>query len=264
MPFTEINARVIPNTLKGKLLLGTVINNNDPLHLDRIQVEIPELFNPDMGELPWCMPAKNPVFGQGATWGLYGVPAVGSTVIIELQDGDSNFPVYRSFAQIQPNVNAEFDTPNKWGFIDPSGNKLFVDMETQTFQFTHSSGSVLTFSEGKQVTISCADITANVENTASVNCTTSNVNCTTSNVSSETSNIDTQQFNVTAQQSTFDCPTNNFAGIVNCQSIATGYGGGAGTATLQNVIVSDSLEAGGIEMITHTHTGVHGETSGPH
>lgn len=250
MPFSEINARVIKNDLKGKFLLGEVIDNNDPLHMDRIKVKIPELYNPDLGELPWCMPAKNPVFGQGKTWGLYGVPAIGSTVIIELQDGDANFPIYRCFAQIKPNVNVEYDTPNKWGFVDPSGNKLLVDMEAQTFTFTHCTGSVLHFGPDQQVQLTCKNLQANVEQTANINCTTANTQA--------------DQFNVTASQSTFDCPTNNFSGIINCQSLATGYGGSAGTATLQNVTVSDSLEAGGVEMITHTHTAPHGETTGPH
>lgn len=264
MPFSEINSRVVKDTLKGKLLLAEVVDNNDPLHMDRIKVKIPELYEPELCEVPWCMPAKNPVFGQGKTWGLYGVPAIGSTVIIELQDGDANFPVYRSFAQTKPNINLEFDTPNKWGFVDPSGNKLLVDMEIKTFTFTHSTGSILYFGPDQQVYVSCKTLQADVAQSATVNTETSTVNCTTSNVKCSTANTEAETFNVKASQSTFDCPTNNFAGIVNCQSIATGYGGGAGTATLQNVTVSDSLEAGGIEMITHTHTGVHGETSGPH
>ena len=278
MPFTEINNKAPDTSLKGKLLLGEVVNNDDPLHLDRIQVKIPELFEPDIGELPWCMPAKNPIFGQGKTWGMYGVPAVGSIVIVECQDGDDNFPVYRGFAQIKPNVNAEFDTPQKWGFVDPSNNKLVVDMEAQTFVFTHSSGSILTF-DGEQrvqldcttVITNCQDATLNAEKTATVNtetstinCTTSNIECETSNIKCTTSNVDAQQFNVTANQSMFNCPVNNFSGIVNCASIATGYGGGAGTATIQQCIVENTLEVAGINMNTHTHTAPHGETSGPH
>ena len=267
MPFSEVNARVnssSDNSLKGKLLLGEVVDNNDPLFMDRIKVKIPELYNPDLGEVPWCMPAKNPVFGQGKTWGLYGVPAIGSTVLVELQDGDANFPVYRSFVQIKPNVNPEYNTPNKWGFVDPSGNKLLVDMEAKTFTFTHSTGSVLQFGPDQQVHITCKVLQADVEQSATINTQTSIVNCDTSNVKCTTANTEADTFNVKASKTTFDCPVNNFVGIVNCQSIATGYGGGSGTATLQNVTVRDSLVVAGIEMRTHTHTGVHGETSTPH
>lgn len=285
MPFTDINSQAANTSLKGKLLLGEVINNDDPLHLDRVQVRVPELFDPDIGEVPWCMPAKNPIFGQGATWGMYGVPAVGSIVIVECQDGDDNFPVYRGFAQIKPNVNPEFDTPQKWGFVDPSGNKLVVDMDAQTFIFTHSSGSVLTFDGEQRVQLDCTTIignckdgTLNAEKTATVNtetstinctdstikCETSTIDCTTSNIKCTTSNVDSQQFNVTAQQASFNCPVNNFAGIVNCASIATGFGGGAGTATIQQCIVENTLTVAGINMNTHTHTAPHGETSGPH
>lgn len=263
MPFTDINVKTLDTSLKGKLLLGEVINNEDPLHLDRIQVKIPELYDPDIGEVPWCMPAKNPIFGQGTTWGMYGVPAVGSIVIVECQEGDDNFPVYRGFAQIKPNVNTEFDTPQKWGFVDPSNNKLLVDMEAGTWTFTHSSGTILKFSPEqlveltcKTVITNCIDATVNAEKTSNVNCETSNIKCTTSNIEAE-------QFNVTAQTTQFNCPTNNFSGIVNCANLATGYGGSAGTATLQNVTVSDSLVAAGIEMTTHTHTCPNGETSGP-
>lgn len=264
MPFVDVNSRVLSNTLNGRFLLGEVIDNNDPLHLDRIKVKIPELYEPDLGELPWCMPVKNPIFGQGKTWGMYGVPAIGSIVLIELQNGDSNFPVYRGFAEIKPNVNSEFDSPQKWGFVDPSNNKLLVDMESQTFTFTHSSGSSLSFGPDQKVTITCKDIVANASNSAEVNTSSSTVNSDTSNINCNTSNVDCSKFNVKAEVSSFDCPLNNFAGIVNCQSIATGYGGTAGTATLQNVNVRDSLIAGNIEMITHTHTAPDGETTGPH
>lgn len=273
MSFLDINTQAPDKSLKGKLFIGEVVNNNDPLHLDRIQVRVPELYEPSENEVPWCMPLKNPVFGQGSGFGMYGVPAVGALVVIECQHGDDSFPVYRGCVQTKANVNAEYDTPDKYGFVDPSSNKLLVDMKAQTWTFTHSSGTIIELNKDGRVYVKCKDAltecetsTISASKSATVNTETSTVNATTANVKCTTANTECSTFKVKANTSTFDCPTNNFAGLVNCKSITTGYGGGAGTATLQNVKVSSSLNAGGVELIGHTHTaqGEYGETTGPH
>lgn len=266
MPFIDLNNQVDDTSLKGKLLIGVVVDNNDPLHLDRIRVRVPELYEPERGELPWCLPLKTSIFGQGTGYGVYGVPAIGAKVIIECQDGDDAFPVYRNSLLILDDVNAEFDSSQKYGFVDPSGNKLLVNLEEQSFTFTHSSGSVFQFLKDGTVNLNAKTIHTTSETLLSDVSGTATINSNTTNLKSQTINAEAPTINVKSSQLNVDCPTNNFAGIINCKSLATGFGGSAGTATLQNVKVSDSLEAGGIEMITHTHTaqGERAETTGPH
>jgi hypothetical protein len=44
--------------------------------------------------------------------------------------------------------------PTRWGFVDPSGNSLQVDMSASTWTFTHSSGDQISFdATGDRVTL---------------------------------------------------------------------------------------------------------------
>lgn len=278
MSFSKLN-EIIQDTAPqiNQYFLGTVVENNDPLGLDRIKVSVPELYNPEVNELPWCLPLKHPIFGQGMNHGIYGVPALNSQVIILLQKNDPNFPIYISAALISGNKSQDlgFDSPQKYGFVDPSGNKLLVDMETQTWTFTHSSGANVIINKDNKITVNCKDAEVNAQTsavinteTATTNSTTSNINCTTSNVKCTTANTEANQFNVKASQTQFDCPTNNFAGVINCQSIATGYGGSGGTATITGDLeVKGDAEIANIQFSTHVHSGVEpggGNTGTPH
>ncbi len=69
--------------LTGKYM-GTVIDNDDPLGLARVRVEVPEVF----GEEPtgWCVPCS-PYAGPGV--GLVAVPPVGGLVFVEWTAGDT-------------------------------------------------------------------------------------------------------------------------------------------------------------------------------
>ena len=76
---------------------------------------------------------------------------------------------------------------------------------------------------------------------------------------------------------TVDCPQTTFTGNVAVQGLIAGTGGftisGGSGATAQvtgdislqgTMTASGDVKAAGISVSTHTHTGVHGETSGPH
>lgn len=106
---------------RGTMFHGVVVSTADPLNLDRVQARVPGLYDPDLGDIPWIGPIKYSPFGCGASWGVYGVPAVGSDVQILLQDGDPNYPVYQ---HLQRTANSNFPSGSSWGFIDPNGNML--------------------------------------------------------------------------------------------------------------------------------------------
>jgi len=68
---------------------GTVIDNVDPMQMGRLMVLVPDASN----VLPstWAMPCFP--FG-GIQAGMFAVPAVGSGVWIEFEQGDPDFPIW--------------------------------------------------------------------------------------------------------------------------------------------------------------------------
>jgi hypothetical protein len=130
--------------------LGTVTNNVDPLGIGRVQANVPGLYNPAKGPVPWVGPIKDSPFGFGVgpkgPYGVYGSPYVGSQLMVELQKGDENNGMY-SPIPTAPTANPAFKDPQTWGFQDPSGNQLLVNMSTGTWTFTHSSGDMLTYDQ---------------------------------------------------------------------------------------------------------------------
>jgi hypothetical protein len=68
---------------------GTVLNNVDPMLMGRIQAFVPDVA----AVLPssWCLPCV-PIGGVQS--GVYMVPAVGSGVWIEFEQGDPDYPIW--------------------------------------------------------------------------------------------------------------------------------------------------------------------------
>lgn len=134
-------------------MIGTVVENEDPEGLNRIKVKIPNFWDPGQGELPWVGPHPYSPFGIGQDFGTYGAPAIGAQVKVLLQDGDSNYGFYEASLYSKANANAKFKSPKTWGFKDPSGNELFVDMEHEDWQFTHSSGTTIFHDKDGNLTV---------------------------------------------------------------------------------------------------------------
>ena len=114
-------------------IIGQVTSIDDPLQLNRIQVKIPNLYDPDLGPVPWCGPHVQSLFGVGVNWGVYGSPAVGSLVKIKLQGGDAHYPLYEASLYNQP--NPLFSDPTSYGFQDPKGNIQLVSLTAGTWLF---------------------------------------------------------------------------------------------------------------------------------
>jgi uncharacterized protein involved in type VI secretion and phage assembly len=68
---------------------ATVIDNIDPMQMGRLMVQVPDVSN----VLPstWAMPC---VPFAGVVSGMYVVPAIGSGVWVEFEQGDPDFPVW--------------------------------------------------------------------------------------------------------------------------------------------------------------------------
>ena len=68
---------------------GTVLNNIDPMQMGRLMVQVPDVSN----VLPstWAMPCLP--FG-GIQSGMYVVPAIGSGVWVEFEQGNPDYPIW--------------------------------------------------------------------------------------------------------------------------------------------------------------------------
>jgi hypothetical protein len=128
--------------------IGTVTGNNDTVGIGRVQANVPGLFDTDQGEVPYIGPLKDSPFGYGTgangPYGVYGMPQVGSTIKVELQNGDEHQGLYTTLITAQ-SAHPWFNTPSRWGFVDPVGNSLQVDMSTGAWTWTHQSGDSIAF-----------------------------------------------------------------------------------------------------------------------
>lgn len=113
---------------------GMVVDNNDPNHMNSLQVAIPEIQG---GIIVWALP-----FGQhgGLKTGFkYLAPEIGDTVYIMFEYGNPSKPLwtYHGFGLEQ--IPEELDDPNKMGIITPNGNLVILD---------ETSGELNIFTEG--------------------------------------------------------------------------------------------------------------------
>lgn len=68
---------------------GKVAANQDPLHLGRIQVEVPAIFGQD--RQAWALPCTP---YAGADVGFFAIPPVGSNIWVEFEEGNSDYPIW--------------------------------------------------------------------------------------------------------------------------------------------------------------------------
>jgi phage gp45-like len=82
--------------------------------------------------------------------------------MVELQKGDENNALY-SPIPTAPSANPAFANPLTWGFQDPSGNILVVNMETGLWMWTHSSGDTISYdAAGDRVVVVKGNATENI------------------------------------------------------------------------------------------------------
>jgi len=68
---------------------ATVVSNEDPLVLGRLMLQVPDV----LGEVPssWALPCLPAV---GKQMGVFALPAFGSTVWVEFEQGDPDYPIW--------------------------------------------------------------------------------------------------------------------------------------------------------------------------
>lgn len=181
MSFQPLNQNLeqTQDDYSGVYFLGKVISNKDPLNLDRIKATVPGLYDDSTGELPWIGPIKSSPFGQGAGWGVHGSPAVGSDVVIRLQNGDTHHPVYQ---HIKTKADSEFPSGTTWGFRDSFGNKFRCISDGFTEIVLKAGVSITVSPDGVLSLVAKGDINArtdgnlNLESVGETNITAASLN----------------------------------------------------------------------------------------
>lgn len=150
------------DSYEGKFL-AVVVDNKDPLMQQRIRVRIPKLLESETDSLPWILPDIKSDFGMTSKSYSVGIPVIGSTVIVEFQNGDIHYGAASGDAhtgEVVLDTNFTTNYPNRRGFKDPAGNLFFIDStpSQEDVKFIHKSGTTIHI-----------DPTGNVRITASAN-----------------------------------------------------------------------------------------------
>jgi hypothetical protein len=144
--------------------IGIVVDNNDPLHMQRIRVRIHEIHRGLADkEIPWAIRQCPAMQGMGGGISNVGVPALYTKVEVRFMDDSINYPKYvGSLSNSTDLVNAEFLThyPNVYGFTDAAGNIFKVDTTSgsETVNFTHKSGLTISISSEGNCSINANDV----------------------------------------------------------------------------------------------------------
>ncbi len=139
-----------PSELEGVYFIGKVVVNDDPLHMERVKVSIPDIFEGDSSNFPWCSPAKAGWFPNTADFGVFGlVPPIGTEIKVLFQQGNPLYPLYFAYPQQKDERVNDFITNylKRYGWKDPQGNLFFIDTTSNVdpqVKFQHVSGFVFT------------------------------------------------------------------------------------------------------------------------
>ena len=134
---------------------GTVVDNQDPSKLGRLKLQVPSVLGSDV-VTGWAMPCTP--YGGAADVGFLYIPAVGSGVWAEFEEGDLEFPIWCGTFWSAPNGDSELPKPNKGSdgteesdIQDPPTSKIIKTAKGHTLQFEDADGSeMVLLVEGSQ------------------------------------------------------------------------------------------------------------------
>jgi len=137
---------------------GTVVDNDDPLALGRLQVMVPMV----LGEVvsTWAMPC---VPYAGPQVGFHMLPPVGAALWVEFEGGDLDYPVWTGCFWREGERPAEAELPTMRMIRTESGKLLFNDQPGEggfTLTVTDPAVAVPVVVSGSSsgVTISLAEV----------------------------------------------------------------------------------------------------------
>ena len=106
-----------PGIKAGKTYVGVVINNDDPLRLQRLQVRVSDIMDGwEDAHLPWAIPeALDHADGCTEDTGTVNIPINGAKVSIEFLDGNPTHPAYSGYHEDSSTVlqESKHNYPNR-------------------------------------------------------------------------------------------------------------------------------------------------------
>lgn len=167
---STVNDAVAEGNSPPPYYVGTVVYRDDPFNMNRVKVTIPGKMEGPVETLKWVAPFRLSPFGQGQGFGMYGVPPMGSRLLIYLQNDDIDYGFYAAGFFCVACANPNFSSPDVWGFQDPSGTMLVVNTTTNLWTFTHVSGITYSYdSDGNRVSLVPGNSTETVEGDSTEN-----------------------------------------------------------------------------------------------
>ena len=155
--------------LQSNVLIGFVVNNvdaDDKKQRQRIQVRIPQHHrNISDADLPWSIPdttqgSNNVAVSGGSQVGNVTIPPIGSKVYVRIEENDPHNPRYSGSPSTDDvakgNELLDENYPHTQGSIDLANNRSSVNLEKQTQQQTHSSGTTVHIAANGTMSISIA------------------------------------------------------------------------------------------------------------
>lgn len=176
------------------IYFGEVVDNNDPLRLQRIRVRLqcyPKAMQ--IEDLPWASPLRTSFNGGGNDlYGQISVPEIGSVVVVRhLYDQYS--PVYIGVIQssLQKNlvIDNKTDYPRVYGSEDSNGNFYRVELVKKLTKILMDSEIQVT---------QTGDIKIKLD--GDINLTCNNILVKSSSIQIDTGNINTQASDITASK----------------------------------------------------------------
>lgn len=219
--------------------IGTVVDNKDPEYKRRLKIKIPKVLEADNDSLPWAYPHNESSWGGSDKFGIICIPKIGSKIIVRFIDGDPHAPYYDYSSVTKVPEEFRESYPDSYGFKDESGNILIINEKNSSFKFEHTSGFKFSITES-------GDWELNTNGNGKVNSKNLEFN-SENNVNINATNLielSTNYIKLIAET------------IVNITSPAVKT-----TGDIFDSIRSMAMDRGIFN--SHTHTGVHGETSPP-
>jgi uncharacterized protein involved in type VI secretion and phage assembly len=124
--------------------LGVVVDNQDPMALTRLKVQVPEVFGEETAG--WFLPCS-PYAGAGA--GFVAVPPVGSVVFVEWPAGDTTRVGIWSGGMWTQGTEVSGAGPDVVLLVTPGGHRIeLVDTAgSEAVSITSSSGATVTMDQ---------------------------------------------------------------------------------------------------------------------
>lgn len=135
--------------------VGEVLDNNDPLKLKRVKVNIELWGYMTTEELPWVKQAGDGTKGNSPSNSQHDIPEIGSQVRVIFPTGNAEDPQYTGVETTEENKCSLFDEdyPNTYGSKDSAGSFTMTNKRTGITVYQHKSGTNIQMEDDGTVTL---------------------------------------------------------------------------------------------------------------